>query len=53
MIADTVAKFKPEKLAVIRAGQILEVIWAISVKTLSNYSKHIFHTDLDEAFGAY
>ena len=94
MIADKVAKFKPEQLAAVRAGQILadeklqalsvftsrvfesrgliskseaaafleagysetqilEVILAISVKTLSNYSNHIFHTDLDEAFSAY
>jgi uncharacterized peroxidase-related enzyme len=94
MIADKVAKFKPELLAAIRAGQaladeklqalsvftsrvfesrgliskaeaaafleagysetqILEVILAISVKTLSNYSNHIFHTDLDAAFEAY
>jgi AhpD family alkylhydroperoxidase len=53
MIADKVAKFKLEQLAAVRAGQILEVILAISVKMLSNYSKHIFHTDLDEAFSAY
>ncbi len=94
MIADKVAKFEPEQLAAIRAGevladqklqalsvftsrlfesrglisnaqaaafleagysenQILEIILAISVKTLSNYSNHIFHTDLDEAFDAY
>lgn len=33
--------------------QILEVILAISVKTLSNYSNHIFHTDLDSAFDGY
>lgn len=30
--------------------QILGVILAISVKTISNYSNHIFHTELDEAF---
>lgn len=29
---------------------ILGVILAISVKTLSNYTNHIFHTPLDEAF---
>ena len=33
--------------------QILEIILAISVKTLSNYSNHIFHTDLDAAFDGY
>ena len=94
MIADKVAKFKPENLAAIRTGealadeklqalsvftsrvfesrgliskadaaafleagyleeQILEVILAISVKTLSNYSNHIFHTELDAAFEGY
>lgn len=29
---------------------ILEVILGISVKTISNYSNHIFHTEVDEAF---
>ncbi|MEH6458150.1 MAG: carboxymuconolactone decarboxylase family protein [Cocleimonas sp.] len=29
---------------------ILEVIHAIAVKTISNYTNHIFHTDLDEVF---
>ncbi len=29
---------------------ILGVILAISVKTLSNYSNHVFHTELDQAF---
>lgn len=33
--------------------KILEIILAISVKTLSNYSNHIFHTDLDAAFQNY
>lgn len=33
--------------------QILEIILAISVKTLSNYSNHIFHTDLDATFAGY
>lgn len=30
--------------------QILEVILAIAVKTLSNYANHLFHTPLDAAF---
>lgn len=30
--------------------QILEIILAIAVKTLSNYSNHMFHTRLDEGF---
>lgn len=29
---------------------VLEVILAIAVKTLSNYSNHLFHTPLDEMF---
>ncbi|MBF8965521.1 carboxymuconolactone decarboxylase family protein [Pontibacter sp. FD36] len=29
---------------------IMEIILALAVKTLSNYSNHIFHTDLDEVF---
>jgi uncharacterized peroxidase-related enzyme len=30
--------------------QILEVVLAIAVKTLSNYANHLFHTPLDEVF---
>lgn len=30
--------------------QVLEIILAISVKTLSNYANHLFHTPLDPAF---
>ncbi len=29
---------------------ILEIILAIAVKTISNYTNHIFHTDVDAAF---
>lgn len=29
---------------------ILEIILAISVKTISNYSNHIFHTEIDSMF---
>lgn len=29
---------------------ILEIINAIAVKTISNYTNHIFHTDVDEVF---
>ena len=32
---------------------IMEIILALSVKTLSNYANHIFHTDVDEAFEGY
>ncbi len=31
-------------------GQILEIVLAIGVETLSIYSNHLFHTGLDEAF---
>ena len=33
--------------------QIMEVVLAVSVKTLSNYSNHIFHTEVDEVFAPY
>jgi alkylhydroperoxidase family enzyme len=29
---------------------ILDIILAIAVKTISNYTNHIFHTEVDEAF---
>ena len=48
---------KAEAAAFVAAGyserQILEVVLAVSVKTLSNYSNHIFHNDLDAAFVPY
>lgn len=30
--------------------QILEIVLAIAVKTLSNYSNHILHTEIDPVF---
>lgn len=30
--------------------QVLEIVLAIAVKTLSNYANHLFHTPLDEMF---
>ncbi|MBI1869155.1 MAG: carboxymuconolactone decarboxylase family protein [Methylocystis sp.] len=33
--------------------QILDIVLAIGVKTLSNYSNHLFHTPLDPAFSAW
>lgn len=33
-------------------NHILSIILAISVKTISNYTNHIFHTELDTAFKA-
>jgi alkylhydroperoxidase family enzyme len=32
--------------------QILAIILAQAVKTISNYSNHIFHTEVDEAFSS-
>ncbi len=32
---------------------ILDIILAIAVKTLSNYSNHLFHTPVDDMFKAY
>jgi len=32
--------------------QILEIVLAIAVKTLSNYANHLFHTPVDAAFAA-
>ncbi|MGD9701196.1 MAG: carboxymuconolactone decarboxylase family protein [Acidimicrobiia bacterium] len=31
---------------------ILQILLAIAVKTISNYSNHLFHTDVDPAFAA-
>lgn len=43
--------------AFLKAGfteqHILAVILAISVKTISNYANHVFHTPLDAPFSAY
>jgi alkylhydroperoxidase family enzyme len=32
--------------------QILEIILAVAVKTISNYSNHLFHTPVDAAFAS-
>jgi hypothetical protein len=46
-----------EAAAFVAAGytelQITQIALAIAVKTLSNYSNHIFHNDVDAAFEAY
>jgi uncharacterized peroxidase-related enzyme len=48
---------KTEAAAFLATGyeerQIMEIILAISVKTLSNYSNHIFHSELDDVFVPY
>ncbi len=33
--------------------QVLEIILAIAVKTLSNFSNHLFHTEVDKPFQKY
>jgi uncharacterized peroxidase-related enzyme len=48
---------KTEAAAFLAAGfeqlQIMEIVLAISIKTLSNYSNHIFHSELDDVFAPY
>jgi AhpD family alkylhydroperoxidase len=47
---------KADVAAFLNAGyeehHILEIILAIAVKTLSNYSNHLFHTPLDKMFAS-
>lgn len=52
---DTRGKPEPSDVEAFRAAgyedrHVLEVILALAVKTLSNYTNHIFHTPVDEAF---
>jgi uncharacterized peroxidase-related enzyme len=48
---------KSDVLAFLAAGyeerHVLEIILAIAVKTISNYSNHLFHTPVDEMFAGY
>lgn len=45
---------RPDAEAFLAAGygerQVLEIVLAIAVKTLSNYANHLFHTPLDAMF---
>ena len=45
---------KPDVSAFLEAGytehNILDIVLAIAVKTISNYTNHLFHTPLDEMF---
>lgn len=54
MVATRGLPSKDDVAAFLAAGyserQVLEIILAISVKTLSNYANHIFHTPLDAMF---
>jgi uncharacterized peroxidase-related enzyme len=48
---------KAEATAFLTAGfeekQIMEIVLAVAVKTLSNYSNHLFHSQVDDAFATY
>jgi len=54
MVATRGRPAQEELSAFVAAGyterQVLEIILAIAVKTISNYSNHLFDTPLDEAF---
>lgn len=56
MVASRGLPKKAEVVEFLRAGykeqHILDIILAIAVKTLSNYSNHLFHTPVDEKFAA-
>lgn len=56
MVAKRGLPGKADVAAFLAAGfterQILYIVLAISVKTLSNYSNHLFHTQLDERFAS-
>jgi uncharacterized peroxidase-related enzyme len=48
----------PAQLAAFKAAgytdrHALEIVLAIAVKTLSNYTNHVFHTQVDAAFAGY
>ncbi|MEW5890459.1 MAG: carboxymuconolactone decarboxylase family protein [Pseudomonadota bacterium] len=54
MVADRGLPKRADVEAFLAAGyserQILEIVLAIAVKTLSNYANHLFHTPLDRVF---
>ena len=56
MVADRGLPTRRGVQAFLAAGyterQILEIVLAIAVKTLSNYANHIFHTQLDPVFAS-
>jgi len=49
----TPAQLNDFKVAGYSDRQVLEIILAIAVKTLSNYSNHVFHTEVDAPFQKY
>ena len=57
MVANQGKPTKQNLRAFLAAGfsekQVLDVILAIAVKTISNYTNHVFHTEVDPMFAAY
>ncbi len=57
MVASRGKPVRQDLQAFLAAGfserQVLEIILAIAVKTISNYSNHVFHTEVDPVFAAY
>lgn len=49
----TSAQLNDFKVAGYSDRQVLEIFLAIAVKTLSNYSNHVFHTEVDAPFQKY
>ncbi len=49
----TSAQLNDFKVAGYSDRQVLEIVLAIAVKTLSNYSNHVFHTEVDAPFQKY
>jgi uncharacterized peroxidase-related enzyme len=49
----TSAQLNDFKAAGYSDRQVLEIVLAIAVKTLSNYSNHLFHTEVDAPFQKY
>jgi uncharacterized peroxidase-related enzyme len=49
----TTAQLNEFKAAGYSDRQVLEIVLAIAVKTLSNYSNHLFHTEVDAPFQRY
>jgi uncharacterized peroxidase-related enzyme len=46
----TIADLDAFHAAGYREDHVLQVLLAVAVKTISNYSNHLFHTDVDAAF---
>jgi len=49
----TIEQFEDFIVAGYSDRDVLEIVLAIAVKTISNYSNHVVHTKVDGAFQAY